>query len=125
MSCTETKIGKLYKVNKRFEKEELEKVCKRCLRVDIGCNVDKMHGYYKTYEEWLISEHCEDYIVYKNELYYVSIAEEYNNECDILKAYKNEDNSIGFVLSYYNGGCCFTEAIEASLKKMEVDNNDK
>jgi hypothetical protein len=37
---------------------------------------------------------------------------------DIAEASANDDGSINFLVSYYNGGCCLNEAVESALKKL-------
>ena len=36
-------------------------------------------------------------------------------DVDIFKSTKNDDGTIDFEVKYYNGGCCFNEAIDAAL----------
>ena len=44
---------------------------------------------------------------------------------DIFEANLNKDGSISYIVSYYNGGCCFEEALETAIEKLEGDKNDK
>lgn len=39
---------------------------------------------------------------------------------DIFRATENEDGSISFEVRYYNGGCCFTEAIDTAIEAASV-----
>ena len=41
-----------------------------------------------------------------------AVADEYS---DIFKSTKNADGTINFHVKYYNGGCCFGEALEYAL----------
>jgi hypothetical protein len=38
---------------------------------------------------------------------------------DIFTAYKDSDGNINYELKYYNGGCCFSEAMEIALKNLK------
>lgn len=114
MSQQETRIGKI-KLIEKLENENLEQQCKRILdeanfKVDDCCD---------TYKE-AIEEYgdFEKYIIYKNNLYEV-IEDIKQDDCDIFEANMNEDGTISYTVSYYNGGCCLSEAIERSLKKLK------
>jgi hypothetical protein len=42
-----------------------------------------------------------------------------NTYDDIFEASRNEDDTIDFTVKYYNGGCCFSEAIEIALEGLK------
>lgn len=62
-------------------------------------------------------QEIDDYFLYKNNLYAVSRKklDPYN---DIMSAHKIDEDTIGFEVKYYNGGCCFEEALEAALERL-------
>ena len=97
MSQQETRIGKI-KLIEKLENETLEQQCKRIL------GMKQLDDYYDTYEEAIIDCNDED---------------REQEDCDIFEANINDDGTISYTVSYYNGGCCFSEAIRRSLKKLK------
>jgi hypothetical protein len=74
--------------------------------------------YLANYEEALEElQEIDDYFLYKNNLYSVS-REKQNPYDDIMSAHKIDEYTIEFELRYYNGGCCFQEALETALEGM-------
>ena len=82
-------------------------------------NIEK-DDYYDTCLEQLKETVYQTYVVTKDKIY--EVVESRNEEAhrDIFDAILNNDKSIDFTLKYYNGGCCFNEAIEKALDKMET-----
>jgi len=110
MSQQETRIGKIKLIDK-LENENLEDQCKRIL------GIKQLDNYYDSYKE-AINDCDGRYIVHNNNVYEVIE----DRECcgdDIFEAKENSDGTISYVLSYYNGGCGFTEAIEESLDRLK------
>lgn len=101
--------GTLTKVEK-LENETLEEQCKRIL------NYKDLESYYDSYQEMLIDENDEQYIIHKDTLYKVEERKEIYN--DIFNAEKIDDNKISFEVKYYNGGCGFSEAMDEALNKI-------
>jgi hypothetical protein len=95
-----------------FDNESLEDQCKRILG-DI-----KLPSYYKSYQEMLLDEFYEGYIIDDNALYLVE-KESYEPNEDIFCSKGNEDGTISFEVRYYNGGCGFNEAIKRALIHIE------
>lgn len=74
--------------------------------------------YLANYEEALEElQEIDDYFLYKNNLYLVSrwVLNPYD---DIMLAHKIDDDTIGFEVKYYNGGCGFEEALETALEGL-------
>ena len=106
---SETRIGKI-KLIEKLENETLEQQCKRVLVMK------QLDNYYDSYEEAIMD--CNDkYIIHNNNVYEV-IEDREQEDCDIFEANSNADGTISYTISYYNGGCCFNEAIGRSLKKL-------
>ena len=59
----------------------------------------------------------DSYFVYKDNLYLVG-KNELNPYDDIMSAHKIDDDTIGFEVKYYNGGCRFEEALETALEGL-------
>ena len=121
MSNTEHKVGRQIPIEVRNTLEEKAKNI-------VESKVDKLEEYHNNYIDAL-NDYCyKEYIVLDKKIYKVEM-EEFNDGEDIYEAKLNSDNSISFVVKYYNGGVSFEEAIEYSLKKMEektiVKNNIK
>lgn len=109
MSQQEVRIGKI-KLLEKLESETLEEQCKRILN-------NKKESYYDSYEE-AIGDCDEKYIVHNDNVYEV-IEDQWCDGDDIFEAKRNNDKTISYVLSYYNGGCGFNEAIRESLDNLE------
>lgn len=74
--------------------------------------------YSETIEEYFLDQFYEKYVMVGNELYEILTTNFYDTE-DIFKATDNGDGTYDFVVSYYNGGCSFGEAIEEAMKGVE------
>lgn len=114
MSQMEVHIGRLLKVD-RCKEEPIENWCKEY------CNqngVTKLDGYYDSWEECFRDEFDKEFIVANNDVFRIIEDKEFEGD-DIFEASKNELGQIQYCLSYYNGGCGFTEAIETALERME------
>ena len=110
MSQQETRIGKI-KLIEKLDNEALDEQCKRVF------GNGKYESYYDSYEEAL--RDCDDkYIIHNNNVYEV-VEDVKNYGEDIYCAIDNGDGTISYVLSYYNGGCGFTEAIQESLDNIK------
>jgi hypothetical protein len=95
-----------------LDNETLEEQCKRILG-DV-----ELPSYFKSYQEMLLDQFYQTYIIYDNTLYLVE-KENYEPDEDIFYSKGNEDGTISFEVKYYNGGCGFNEAIEEALKSIE------
>lgn len=111
MSQQETHIGKL-KLVPKLENETSEEQCKRL------CNNAELESYHDDYLDYLKDEYYNTYIVYNDDIYEIIEDDENNGYYDIFNAYNNSDGSISYVLSYYNGGCGFSDAIGYALEDM-------
>ena len=114
MSQMEVHIGRLLKVD-HCKEESIENWCKEY------CNqngISSLISYYDSWQECFIDEFDKEFIIANNSIY--KIVE--NKKCDgedVFEASKNELGQIQYCLSYYNGGCGFSEAIGIALKRME------
>lgn len=111
MSRQENLKGRLTKVDrgKKTVEELAEEIC-------------LANGYEKDVdtESWtstLRIEGYREYYLYEEEIYKV-IIENNAKTCGIFEAHKT-GSDIEFVLSYYNGGCSFDDAIGNALSKLE------
>lgn len=120
MSEQETLKGKIKRIFIGTEDEMEEFARELCL----GNNYEYPAFFYKNAIECLKDEGYRDYIITGTEIYEVIETEDFSYD-DIFEASKNPDGTISFVLSYYNGGCSFSEAIQEALENMKEDvNND-
>lgn len=120
MSETVMEKGKLVLVA-RLDDETLEEQCKRILNSEIdGYDL----GWYQTHKEALMSELYDDYYVYKDTLYKLGCYSKLGFYEDIVIGERKEDESIDFLVSYYNGGACLHEMLDMVMgkinKKVEV-----
>jgi hypothetical protein len=110
MSRTEHHLGKLIPVELTGTVEE---TCKSILKeMDIPESI-----WFDNFREQLEDECYKKYLVTDDAIYKIE-SEEIDPYEDIAKATKNEDGSISFEVKYYNGGCGFSEAIEAAIERM-------
>ncbi len=121
MSQQETIVGKL-KLLEKVNGESLEDQCRR-----VYCNryrelsEDEIYG---PYQEMLSDEGYNDFVIYEDNLYEV-ISRKDMDGMDIFEISKAEDGTYDFTLSYYNGGCCFSEAIESAFDNMKEDGDNQ
>lgn len=73
---------------------------------------------YEHYTDQLYDMLGYDYLTTNDMIYQVQ-REECDPYDDIINATKNDDGSIDFEVKYSNGGCCFSEALEEAVGKME------
>ena len=56
--------------------------------------------------------------IFLNNQWFKIEKEMYDDYGDIFNATEGKDGTINFVLKYYNGGCCFDEALEIAVDKL-------
>ena len=115
MSDTELHIGKLIKVSE--ENETLNQTLLRILnekKVDYSDSDDTLFNILKDFED-----NYNKYFIFKNELYFAEDTEPVDSGDAFCELTKNEDGSISYVTSFYNGGTCFTEMIEDELETFK------
>ena len=115
MSATVHYKGKL-KLIEKVDNETLEEQCKRLIA---SHNFTKSNASYYSWEEMLCDELYDKYVVCNNRVYEILEKQYINYYDDISIAYENEDGTISYEVKYYNGGCCFSEAIEYALDELK------
>ncbi len=116
MSETVHYKGTLIKIE-RENNETLEDLCKKEL-IKQGKNINSMPTYYKKFAEWLLDDNYEQFIIYKDELYQVD-KKHVDVDEDIMIIKKIDNKTFEFEVKYYDGGCCFDEAIETAFDEYE------
>lgn len=87
------------------------------------CESLKKSGYKLEYVD-VDDEYFEcDKLIIVGERIYEVIEEEDIDGGDIFESSENTDGTISYLVSYYNGGCSHSEAVEEALKKGERDEN--
>jgi hypothetical protein len=78
---------------------------------------------YHQCDDWLecIQETLYDDYVILHEMIFKVVKKEEFEAGDIYKASINKNGDLDFVLSFYNGGCCFSEALEEAIGGMEPE----
>lgn len=111
MSEMVTKIGSLQKIEIQ---DNLENTCKMI------CNNMDRHILPNNYESWIeyVRDRLyRDYVIVNDTLYKII-----NNididEDDLFFIRKTQDNNLEYVVRYYNGSCCLSEALEKALNNM-------
>lgn len=117
MSQQETIIGKL-KLLEKLNGETLEDQCKRVYCERFNPDDEALELCKDNFQQQLMDEGWETFVIYNGNLY-EAISKKDLNSCDMFNISKAEDGTYDFSLSYYNGGCCFSEAIERAFRRME------
>ena len=112
MSDYESHAGKLKKVNQYGE--DLN-VCFRRILNKNNIEIDSEDSL----EEQVMSEFHQKYIVSGNDLYEIIEHEELDHSDSFAKLSKNEDGTISFFSTFYNGGTCLGEMLEDELKNLK------
>lgn len=120
MSEQETITGKL-KLIPKLPNETLEDQCKRvfCERFR---QVDK--PFWDSWQEDLEEVGYRKFVIHQDDIYEVIQMKDLD-DLDIFNMSKNNDGTFDFTLSYYNGGCCFSEAIGYAFENMEENNGNQ
>jgi len=113
MSETVHYKGKLGRVE-FLENEDLEGLCERILKGDKGDHCD-------TFAEYL--EEFEQFVIIKDRVFKVLEKIEADSE-SIFNISTNDNAVFDFEVMYYNGGCCFGEALEYAFDLKEKESND-
>lgn len=115
MSEIELHVGKIKKVD--LKGKTVEEYCKeKC--DSLGYKLGK---YDESYTKLLSSIEYKKYCCVDNELFEVLSDKEFD-EPYINYLSENKDDTFDFVLSFYNGGTCFSEMLEDSIREF---NNKK
>ena len=110
MSDYESHVGKLIPLNKTVE----QFIEDRDIETDIIEYGEGVGGYFNEhYDGWEDNEH----FVIVNESVYKAEDIQYD-PYDCAEASVNEDGSISYRLSFYNGSGCFSEVLEEAVGKL-------
>ena len=110
MSEPEYHIGKLIPI----ETDNIEKTARDILEAECP-------NYYK-YKDWSYAEALDDNLYNKYKYLKGHLYEIIDNEYEDLYGSwmtPQPDGTIDYVVGFYNGGCCFSEALELGLKNLE------
>ena len=117
MSSQETHIGTIKEL-KRLEDETFEQMCER-LYLEQNKSVPK-DDWYDTYAEAL--KDCDFdkfYINEKSETVYAILNDKASrDDVDVSHAVQTGD-AIDYIVSFYNGGCSFPEALDSAIERMK------
>ena len=116
MSETVHYKGKLIEI-KRLNNESLEDLCERICKEK---GVNELSTYNDTWADQITDSFWQDTVIVNDKLYKIQDKEYLDNEFDIYSASLNPDGTIDFDVMYYNGGCCFTEALEEALNNINT-----
>lgn len=116
MSQQETIIGKL-KLLEKVNGETLEDQCKRVYCEKYETRENPM---WDSWQEDIVYE-TDDKLVICNGNIYEVIQRKDMDDMSIFEITKVDDGTYDFTLSYYNGGCGFSEAIERAFARMKED----
>ena len=108
MSDMETHVGRLVKQQGADTAEEL---CQYI--INYHNDVMKQTEYNQTAVEF-VRENYDEYLVIDDDVY--RVYDNYIDPDNLQVSWKNKDGSIGYAVTYYNGGCGFGEAVEDAVK---------
>jgi len=113
MSRTEHHRGKITKVD--LEGKDVNQYAKEILD---SRGIKKVDYYSCSYAEQLADELYNDFFYYPetNTLYTLD-NREYEDEYELIKAYKIDQETFEYELKFYNGGVGFTECLVEALDK--------
>jgi hypothetical protein len=115
MSEVESHVGTLVKIGFRkgmTTEEKAKEVCKKWFRKT------ELEPCYTDWTEYLQEEGYKEFVIVNGEIYHILSDRELSDE-DIFYAEENKDGTISYTLRYYNGGCCFSSAVETALRQMQ------
>lgn len=104
-------VGVLRPVERKYH-ESLEEQCQK-ICMDNGYK--QLDGYLDSWTEVIFEELYDKYVVVNDNLYEVLSKRMLENH-DVYSAHRNLDGTISYEVSYYNGGCCFEEALEEAFR---------
>ena len=117
MSEMETHIGMLEKIpieNGMTVEEKAEEICKNRF------GITELETYYDDWIERLQDLNDEEFVICSDCIYHV-ISHKEIFDVEIFNVERNLDGTISYVVTYYNGGCGFVEAIEKALERLGVE----
>jgi hypothetical protein len=114
--------GKVKKV-KFLKNETLEEACKRIL-IENKIDLETKMEYYDNYVECLIEELYKKYEIIDDEIFEI-ISCKNHEYSDIFEMKQNEDGTFDYLLSYYNGGCSFGEALQEAYDEFKKKEKEK
>lgn len=112
MSCTETHIGKVRKIDLQGKSIE-----------DWAQNIAEELGYelgdfYDSYKELVFDELYFRYVFVGDEVYEIIEDKEISEE-DIEILTPEGNNTYSFTMQFYNGGTCLNEMLENAIKRAK------
>lgn len=110
------KTGKIKLVEK--DGEELWQQCKRILEEEYNMEFDESLYYPEDYITIFMEEIYYDYVLLNDNIYEVVELNGLEDK-NIYELHDNKDGTMNFVLSYYNGGESFDEAMEEAYERMK------
>lgn len=108
--------GKIRPVERLYH-ESLEEQCQRIMNEK---GYESLDDYYDSWEEAIAYRYYEEYVIIDEELYIVELKEDVD-DIDVYNIHKNKDGSFDYEVSYYNGGCCFEEALQEAMDRMNEE----
>lgn len=119
MSYTEFHSGKLFPVKIEKNLEETCRIIAKRFNIELGEDwksdfMDKFDHYELKHDRT-----SEEYFIHNDKLYRIIDHVETDAEDTFMKLSRNQNGSISFVGSFYNGGTCFSEMLEESLDELK------
>ena len=111
--------GKLKLIHKK-ENETYRDFCKRLALTCPGCK-EILPNCYDTWKEYLVSEFYDYYVVVGENVYKVISKEEIDFDDNAFDLTNLQNGEYKYNVRYYNGGCCFSEAIQYAFEENEEE----
>jgi hypothetical protein len=96
--------------------DDIEVAADESIKRILGSDFDCSDGA-DTPSEQLYDKYWKEFAIHNNRLYRVD-KEKMDEYADIFNADDNGDGTYNFEVKFYNGGCCFIEAIDEALKGL-------
>lgn len=113
MSYTEFHTGKLKKVD--YSGITLEQFCKNYCTAN---QVFELASYNKTWQQQLTGDFSDKYFIHDEDVYEYIDHEKSMDEESFMKLYKEDNGTISFIGSFYNGGTYFEEMLTDAFKQF-------
>ena len=115
MSNYEHHVGKIKLVDENFTKEKLEKILSED-DIDEENTLEELEGR-ETYSIYN-NNYDVKYVVHKDKLFQITEHKDFGDDLYVQNLLDNGE----FTMLFYNGGTCFSEMLEESIKKKYVYN---
>ena len=110
--------GKLQRIT--VKGKTIEQQCEDILKNNIGGEPPKWLDHYDGYTEYVTCELQSEYVIYDGDIFKV-IERESREDFSWFEVKQSSVDIFEFDVAYYNGVCCFAEAIEQAFENRKQE----